>query len=293
MKSLKFIISLYLLSNVCPLLTKYGTEVLTTNYAIFESKDFDDNEEMHFKIQSHEYNFYENYEYSPYNVEYNYFSGANVDVNSIGYPHHEYFKKTTYEDGNYKTKYFTIKKKRSEYSNTNGNYLYIEFRNLHVSSVEKATITNTKEDEGKLETWEIVVIVVVIVAIIAGIIIFCVCRRMRMKRAQQAAMATNVAVMNAQNQAAAIHAQNQAAAYNYAAQNAAYQAAAVENAQNAAYAAGVEDAQNAMLAQKNYQDQVYQGRNQNYQAQPYQNNNYGSSPIGGAPDTGYNSNAVM
>lgn len=293
MKFFRFIIYLCLFLAVCPLLTKYGTEVLTTNYVIFESKDFDDDEEMHFKIQSHEINFYENHEYSPYNIEYNYFSDANVNVYTIGYPHHEYFKKTTYEDGGFKTKYFTIKKKRSEYRNTNGNYLYIEFGNLYVSPLEKATITNTEEDEGKLETWVIVVIVVACVLVIAGIIIFFVCRRIRMKRAQQAAMATNVAVMNAQNQAAAIHAQNQAAAYNYAAQNAAYQAAAIENAQNAAYAAGVEDAQNAMLAQKNYQAQVYQGRKQNYQAQGYQNNNYGSSPLGGSPDTGYNSNTAM
>ena len=148
-----------------------------------------------------------------------------------------------------------------------------------------AIITNTEEDEGKIETWVIVVIVVICVAIIAGIIIYCICRRIRMKKAQQAALATNVAAINAQKQA------NQAA-YNYAAQNAAYTAAAVENAQNAAYAAGVEDAQNAYLAQQN-QAQVYQGRGQTYQAQVYQNNNYTSVPLGSVPDTGYNSKAVM
>ena len=68
MKFLKFIISLYLLSNVCPLLTKYGTEILTDNYVIFESKDFDDDEEMHFKIQSKSYNFVYSHDY---NVKYN------------------------------------------------------------------------------------------------------------------------------------------------------------------------------------------------------------------------------
>ena len=282
MKFLKFIISLYLLSNVCPLLTKYGTEILTDNDVIFESKDFDDDEEMHFKIQSKSYNF----GHSPnYDVEYNYFSNADVSPSSISYPHHVNFKKTTNEDGGYQTKYFTIRKKRSEYRNTNGNYLYIKFPNLRVSPSQTATITNTEEDEGKLETWAIVVIIVICVAIIAGIIIYCICRRIRMKKAQQAALATNVAAINAQNQA------NQAA-YNYAAQNAAYAAAAVENAQNAAYAAGVEDAQNAYLAQQN-QAQVYQGRGQTYQAQVYQNNNYTSPPLGSVPDTGYNSKAVM
>ena len=257
MKFLRFIISLYLLSNISPLLTKYGTEVLTTNYVIFEAKDFKDDEEMHFKIQSHKDNFYENYEYSLYNVEYNYFNDANVGTMSN--PHHEYFKKTSYEDGNLETKYFTIKKTRSEYRPSNGNYLYIEFPNLHVSTFERATITNTKEDEGKLETWVIVLIVVVIVAIIAGIIIFCVCRRIRMKKAQQAAMAANAATIAAQNQAAA----------NIAAQNAAYEAAA----------------QNAYIAEQNYQAQAYQ-------AQVYQNKNY-MTPPGVAPDAGYSSNAVM
>ena len=264
MKFLRFIISLYLLSNISSLLTKYGTEVLTTNDVIFESKDFKDNEEMHFKIQSHEYNFNENYYY---NVEYNYFSDADVNVNSISYPHHEYFKKTSY-DGNLKTKYFTIKKTGSEYTPSNGNYLYIQFPNLLVSPYERATITNTKEDEGKIETWVIIVIVVVIVAIIVGIIIFCVCRRIRMKKAQQAAIAANSATIAAQNQAAA----------NYAAQNAAYEAAA----QNAAYEAA---AQNAYIAEQNYQAQANQ-------AQVYQNNNY-MTPPGVISNAGYTSNAVM
>ena len=282
MKFLKFIISLYLFSNVCPLLTKYGTEILTENDVIFESKDFGDNEEMHFKIQSKSYNF----GYSPYyDVEYNYYSNADVSSSPNSYPQHVKFKKTTNEDGGYQTKYFTIRKTRSEYRNTNGNYLYLKFPNVAVSPSERATITNTEEDEGKLETWAIVLIVVICVAVIAGIIIYCICRRIRMKKAQQAALATNVAAINAQNQA------NQAA-YNYAAQNAAYAAAAVENAQNAAYAAGVEDAQNAYLAQQN-QAQVYQGRGQTYQAQVYQNNNYTSPPLGSVPDTGYNSKAVM
>ena len=285
MKFLKFIISLYLLSNVCPLrplLTKYGTEILTDNYVFFESKDFDDNEEMHFKIQSKSYNFVY---YSMSNeVECCYISNPNESISSTSYPQIVYFKKTTNEDGGYQTKYFTIRKIRSE--NTNENYLWIQFPKLRATNIERATITNTEEDEGKLlKTWAIVVIIVICVAIIAGIIIYCICRRIRMKKAQQAALATNVAAINAQKQA------NQAA-YNYAAQNAAYTALAVENAQNAAYAAGVEDAQNAYLAQQN-QAQVYQGRGQTYQAQVYQNNNYTSPPLGSVPDTGYNSKAAM
>ena len=175
MKFLKFIISLYLLSNVCPLrplLTKYGTEILTDNYVFFESKDFDDNEEMHFKIQSKSYNFVY---YSMSNeVECCYISNPNESISSTSYPQIVYFKKTTNEDGGYQTKYFTIRKIRSENTNENA------------TNIERATITNTEEDEGKLlKTWAIVVIIVICVAIIAGIIIYCICRRIRMKKAQQ------------------------------------------------------------------------------------------------------------
>ena len=288
---LAFIISLFVLSNESSyvLLKKYGTAIMTDRYVLFESKGFKNDEEMHFKLQAG-INDFDHFNNEIHDIKYRYTDSNGISIASY---YNAYRKNHDTQEGYLQNSYFTIKKKSSEFRSTNGDYMMIYFPNLYLTTDYNPIIVNTEEDEGKVETWVIVVIVVVIVAIIAGIIIYCVCRRIRMKRAQQAAMATNVAVMNAQNQAAAIHAQNQAAAYNYAAQNAAYQAAAVENAQNAAYAAGVEDAQNAMLAQKNYQAQVYQGRNQNYQDQPYQNNNYGSSPIGGAPDTGYNSNAVM
>ena len=71
MKFLRFIISLYLLSNISSLLTKYGSEVLTTNKVIFEAKDFKDGEEMYFKIQSHKNNFKKKNK-ALYDVEYNY-----------------------------------------------------------------------------------------------------------------------------------------------------------------------------------------------------------------------------
>ena len=125
-------------------------------------------------------------------------------------------------------------------------YFSFEYNNWGV-------VTNTKEDEGKIETWVIIVIVVVVVAIIAGIIIFCVCRRIRNKRAMAAANARQVAVVEAQNQA-------------YAAQNAAYAA------------------QNAYIAEQNYQAQAYQN-------QVYQDPNLMAS--GTALYTGYKSNAVL
>jgi len=262
MKYLTFIISLCILLKVCPLLTKYGTETIYDKSFIFESKDFKNDEEMHFKIQTHEDNFY-NYDdpyYNSYLYDIKYYFSSNLGFTTTGGLLEIDFKKTTHEDSDLETKYFTIKKKRSDYSGSNGNYIYIEFPQLILNTYHNyAIITNTKEDEGKLETWVIVVIVVVIVAIIAGIIIFCVCRRIRMKKAQQAAMAANAATIAAQNQAVA----------NIAAQNAAYEAAA----------------QNAYIAEQNYQAQAYQ-------AQVYQNKNY-MTPPGVAPDAGYSSNAVM
>ena len=292
---LLIIIGLFILSNesTYPLLKKHETVTMDTQYVLFESKDFKDDEEMHFKLKTYvDYFDYYDYNYINHNIHdiIYYYTDSNGNKKTSG--DYAYRKNHKMEDG-LENNYFTITKRKSEYRNTNGNYMLIYFPNLYVSSYYEAFITNTEEDEGKIETWVIVVIVVVCVAIIAGIIIYCVCRRIRMRKAQQAAMAANVAAVNAQNQAAIISAQNQAAAYNYAAQDASYRAAAIEDAQNSAYAAGVQDAQNAILSQKNYQPQIYQGRGQGYQAQVYQDNNYISPPPGGVPDTGYNSKAAM
>ena len=247
------IIALYVLSNVnsYPLLKKYGTITMQDQYVLFESKDFNNDEEMHFKLQAGEGSF-DHYANSIHNIIYYYSNSAGNGLTSENYA---YRKNHKIEDGYLENSYFTIKKKSSEYSPINGNYMLIYFPNLFVDADHEAIISNTKEDEGKIETWVIVVIVVVIVAIIVGIIIFCVCRRIRMKKAQQAAMAANAA-------------QNQAAA-NYAAQNAAYEAAA----------------QNAYIAEQNYQAQAYQ-------AQVYQNNNY-MTPPGVVSDAGYTSKAAI
>jgi len=247
MMQLKYILSLFLLSNALALLTKYGSENILTDYVIFESKDFKDDEEMHFKIQTIRDNFNDLYDYA----EYQYCADRNCISHSSS--HYSYYKKTSFESDNsynYETKYFTIKKQKSQYNNIGGNYMKIYFFFEHSYW---GVVTNTKEDEGKIETWVIIVIVVVVVAIIAGIIIFCVCRRIRNKRAMAAANARQVAVVEAQNQA-------------YAAQNAAYAA------------------QNAYIAEQNYQAQAYQN-------QVYQDPNL-MAP-GAAPYTGYTSKAVL
>ena len=252
MKSLNFVISLFLLSKVFTLITKYSSEeIALRNYVIFESKDFDDDDEMHFKMEAYE----DDYISRDYVI---YYYCTDITCNSLTTSYHSNFngKPSTNIDSNgikHITKYFTIKKQKSQYRNTGGNYMKLE---LPLSSSPYwAIITNTK-DEGKIETWVIVVIVVVVVAIIAGIIIFCICRRIRNKRAMAAANATQVAVIQAQNQA-------------YAAQNSAYAA---------------QNAQNAYIAEQNYQAQFYKN-------QAYQDPNY-MAP-GSAPYTGYTSNAVF
>ena len=263
MKFFTPIISLYLLSKVysSSLLKKYGTEVIDDNEVIFESKDFDDDEEMHFKIQTN-YNNIDNYKTNSINdVEYIYFSELSADLSSIS--HGTYFLKTT-EDGKLRTNYFTIKKTKRNYNPSNGNYIYMSFPNINLSNSKKATITNIEEDEGKIETWVIVVIVVVVVAIIAGFIIFFVCRCIRNRKAMAAANANAVNYAAAQNQTA----------MNYAAQNAAYVA---------------QSAQYAYMGEKNYQAQA---QAQAYQAQIYQDPYY-ASPAGAPPDTAYTSKPMI
>ena len=144
----------------------------------FNSKDFDVGEEMHFKIKALEGTFL--------------WSGVNYQFisSTVGYsePDLEYAQfslKTTYETTpsglRYQTKYFNIVKDKTKFRGTDGSLLLIYFM-IDYGEVE---ITNTEEDEGKFETWKIVVIVVVIaVAIIIGIIIFCI-RRKRQLNAMQ------------------------------------------------------------------------------------------------------------
>ena len=144
----------------------------------FNSKDFDVGEEMHFKIKALEGTFL--------------WSGVNYQFisSTVGYsePDLEYAQfslKTTYETTpsglRYQTKYFNIVKDKTKFRGTDGSLLLIYFM-IDYGEVE---ITNTEEDEGKFETWKIVVIVVVIaVAIIISIIIFCI-RRKRQLNAMQ------------------------------------------------------------------------------------------------------------
>ena len=132
------IIALFVLSNEYTLLKKYETEVMYTQEVLFESKDFKDDEEMHFKLKT-----YEGY----FNLYYYTDSAGNRKTSD----EYAYRKSNKMEDG-LENNYFTITKRKSEYRNTNGNYMLIYFPNLQVSSTYPAFITNTEEDEGKIET---------------------------------------------------------------------------------------------------------------------------------------------
>ncbi len=113
MRLLKIIISLYLLScTYCAILSKYDSLTITNEEVIFESKDFDDDEDMHFKIKSDKFNFGKVYDElfgNPYDVEYYYCDSTG---NKRGnYEYNIYFKKSETED-DYDIRYFTITKKK-------------------------------------------------------------------------------------------------------------------------------------------------------------------------------------
>ncbi len=175
---------------------KYGTiTVDASDYmVVFNVGDFDDGEEMYFKIKAETDAFYWNYIYYEYissNIGYN----DNAAIKS-------YFSlKSTYETSpngySYVTNYFTITKRKSEFRGTDGTYLLIYFW----VDYGDVTITNTEEDEGKLETWAIVLIVIAVVVVIVLVIVICCCMRRRRMQAMQMNMAQGGQYITPQNAA--------------------------------------------------------------------------------------------
>ena len=226
MKIFVLIFFLFFISNVGSMFTKYKSyEFSGIDYVVFESKEFKDDEEMHFKIKTYKNSLsvVNNY------VRYYYVTDPDGDLNEHGNDY-VYYKKTDYED-NYEIKYFTIKKRKIDYIGYSGDYLVLWFQ--FDSSTYWGIVTNTEKDEGKFPAWAIAIIVVVLVAIIAVSIICCICRRIRRAKAMHA---------------------NQVAATAYTANQIAAQQNAI--AQQNAYIAQ----QNA-IAQQNYQAQMYQDPN--------------------------------
>lgn len=160
---------------------KYGTAEATADdyMVVFDVSDFDEGEEMYFKIKA-EYNMflwrYIFYEYIDASKQYN-------DNDAIK---EDFSLKVTYDDTpskRFETRYFTIKKEKKNYKGANGNYLLIYF----MVDYGDVTITNTEEDEGKFETWIIIVIVVAVVVVVV-VAIGCYCYRRKKQLAQMNAV---------------------------------------------------------------------------------------------------------
>ena len=272
MKVFQILIMVYLLSYTFSLLSKYGIEETTNGGVVFDSNDFDDGDKMYFKVDLKRSDF--NY------VDIHYYYVDNIDDTYIGYHDTSYTKTDYYSQGSieYMTKYFTIKKKKSEYGiSSTGRYLFIL---LPVDLGKWARVENLEEDGGKLPTWAIVLIIVVVVLIFIGVIIYWCYRRKKMQAMSQRNAAANaVAVTTAANIAAQQNLQAQVyQAQAYQAQAQAYQA------QAQAY-----QAQAHVNQQLQAQAQAYQA--QTNAAPTYQQQNY-QAPIN-SNDVGYSSKAVM
>ena len=168
--------------NASPRLGKYKSVNVDSSeiVIIFDSSDFKEGEEMHFKLKAEEQYFYVDSKYDGIYYEY---IGGDVPYDEDKLNFVRFQGKTERENTpskTFKTKYFTITKKSSEFRGTNGNNLLIYFM-IEDGDVE---ITNTKEDEGKIETWIIVVIVVAVVVVI-GIAVGCWCWRRKKQLAAQ------------------------------------------------------------------------------------------------------------
>ena len=213
MKAFQILITACLLSCSFSLLKKDGVEETTSGGVIFDSNDFDDGDKMYFKLDIKENDFNSNnilYYYSDNIV------GFSTAIYQVGYSKTSRYTENSID---YVSKYFTIKKKKSEYgTSTTGRYIYIFFP---IGDGDWARIENTEEDGGKFPTWAIVVIIVVVVLIIAGIIIYCCYRRKKRMQAMAQPNVATVAVVGTQQnfQTQAYQAQvNQAQAQAYKAQ---------------------------------------------------------------------------
>ena len=147
----------------------------SVGYIFFDASDFDEGEEMYFKIKAYEY------AYIDYYSDGIYYDFINNDDSSLDYSNSNYldfslkvdFEYDTYDE-RLKIKYFTIKKDKRYFNGGDGKLLSISF----YFDYGPVTITNTETDEGKLKGWEIALIVVACVIVI-GIAIFIICWRRR------------------------------------------------------------------------------------------------------------------
>ena len=220
-------------------LPKYGSIEISSQYVAFDSKDFKNDEEMYFKIETRQRNYktqsYVEYQYiankndvfsssaKTYNVNfhdsiehrdsYSYYTYHYSDCDYYYYDntyYYDYYSYYTYEYCYYvyETKYFKIKKKSSEFEGTNGDYIIFK---LPVNNDYIITITNTKDDESKTITIIVIVVVVLVVVGILIAIIVCCCRRIKRNKAIAASQAAQAAAYSQQQNMQAQAYQAQAA----------------------------------------------------------------------------------
>ena len=281
MKAYLLLIIIFLFKNAFPLFSKYGYENLPNNKAYFDAREFNEGEEMHFKVEAAVAGYYSSDVINYYYLD-DYTSGTNTKRYHVSFSSSSRFTKDYYDC--YR-KYFTITKKKSEYGDSiQGNYLVME---LPISNDYYIYIENTEEDEGKFPTWAIILLVVIVVLFIVGIIVYCCMRRKRMKSMRKNNVATVAAATTAANIATQQAQVYQAQAYQ--AQAEAYQA----QAQAQIYQAQAQaQAHVNQQLQAQVQAQAYQA--QMNAAQTYPQQNYpapiNSNDVG---DVGYSSKAIM
>ena len=145
MRAFQILIMVYFLSYTFSLLSKYGIEETTNGGVVFDSNDFDDGDKMYFKLDIKENDFNSNnilYYYSDNIV------GFSTAIYQVGYSKTSRYTENSID---YVTKYFTIKKKKSEYgTSTTGRYIYIFSQLVMETGQELKTFLC---NGGKFPTW--------------------------------------------------------------------------------------------------------------------------------------------
>ena len=183
---LGYALSQLLNGNYGPRLDKYGkinVEVKNNDpfgEFIFNSADFKNGEEIYFKIKAKN-NTLDN------EVEFRYADDNHlpgIQQNDVFVSKFEGINDYDTINGvSYITRHFTITKDPVQFKGADGNNIYITFVVLEPGIYE---VENTKEDEGKLPTWAIVVIVIAVVIVIVVMVgLYCYRRKKQLAMAAQ------------------------------------------------------------------------------------------------------------
>lgn len=180
MNNLKYFIFLsYLFINLLSqetFLSKYGKTSTKQGYIVFDSSSFSNGDKMYFTLSAGG-SCYDSLK----TLYYTYLSSATESPSSIPYSVEKDSDEKTSLAGSVTSFYafFTIEKKKDEFSNSNGEYLYLKYK-----CNDEVEIESTKMSGSKL-----VIIIVVVVAVV-GITLLSIYLYYRRKRA------ANLATMN-------------------------------------------------------------------------------------------------